>query len=53
MPTTIVLLSLGRGNLKGLGELMCILNTPKVEVHLDTKHMGSAHFLTCLRLMVP
>ena len=48
-----MLLSLRPRKLKGLGELMRILNAPEGEVRLDTKRMGSAHFLTCLWCMVP
>ena len=48
-----VLLSLGCENLKGLGELMRILNASEGEVHWDTKRVGSASFPTCLQRMVP
>ena len=47
-----VLLNLGCGKLKRLGELMCTLNAPKGEARLDTKRVGSAHFLIFLRCML-
>ena len=47
-----MLLSLGCEKLVGLGELMSTLNMPKGEVCLDTKHVGSARFPTCLRRML-
>ena len=40
-----MLLSLGYGKLKGLGELIRTLNAPEGEVRLDTKRMGSTCFL--------
>ena len=43
-----MLLSLGCRKLKGLGELMRILNAPEGEVHLDTKRVGSTRFPTYL-----
>ena len=48
-----MLLSLGCGKLKGLGELLRILNMSKGEMHWDTKHVGNARFPPCLRRMVP
>ena len=48
-----MLLSLGYGKFKGLGKLMRTLNVPKGEVHLDTKHVGSARLSTRLRRMMP
>ena len=45
-----VLLNLGCGKLK---DLMHILNEPEGEVCSDTKRMGSTHFPTRLRHMVP
>ena len=43
-----MLLSLRREKLKGLGELMRILNTSEGEGHLDTKRVGSTRFPTRL-----
>ena len=48
-----VLLSLGCGKLKGLGELVRTLNAPEGVVRLDTKHMGNTCFPTCLWSMLP
>ena len=48
-----VLLRLGCGKLKGLGELVRTLNASEGEVHLDTKRVGSARFPTCLRHVMP
>ena len=48
-----MLLILGCGKLKGLGELVRALNTSEGKVHLDTKRVGSARFPTCLRRMMP
>ena len=48
-----VLLSLGCGKLKGLGELVRALNASEGEVYLDTKRVGSARFPICLRCMMP
>ena len=53
MRENTVLLSLGCGKLKGLRELMLILNASKGEVRLHTKHMESARFPTSLWRMVP
>ena len=39
-----VLLNLACKKLKGLGEFMRTLNTPKCEGHLDTKQVGSTCF---------
>ena len=48
-----MLLSLDYEKLKGLGELMCTLNVLEGEVHLVTKHTGSARLPTRLRRMMP
>ena len=48
-----VILSIGYGKLKGLGELMHILNAPESELRWDKKFVGSTRFPTCLWHMVP
>ena len=52
MRENTVLLSLRCKKLKGLVELMCILNALEGEVCLHTKHVGSTSFLTRLWRMV-
>ena len=47
-----MLLSFRCGKLKGLGELMHMLNASECEVGLDSKCVGNARFLTHLRRMV-
>ena len=48
-----MLLSLRCEKLKGLGELMSVLNALEAEVCLNTKCMGSTRFPTRLLRIVP